>query len=190
ADPRRGPAQGSDPQRPLALADARSGCGGYGWARRAGAALPQPARLCALNALPGLRPSLRMSELLLLAGRAPIPAFAGLPPLRPCGAHPARLCRMRQCRFAGALRSGRRAHCRRGRGPISRQALHRAVQRLSRRNGAAADRVGRDCRGRVRHRHRHPTRGKGAQFPAHDPSGRARRRYRPHLGRSASPTIR
>ena len=51
--------------------------------RRAGAAVPQPARLCAADALPGLRPSLPVPGLLGLAGRAPLSRPARLPPLRP-----------------------------------------------------------------------------------------------------------
>src|SRR4029079_184570 len=87
ADPVGGPAQGADPQGALALADSRLRCGADGRTRRAGAALPQPARLCPAHTLPGLRPSLRMPELLLLAGGAPLPPLPGLPSLRPCGAH-------------------------------------------------------------------------------------------------------
>ena len=65
------------------------------------------------------------------------------------------------------------------------QAHPRPVERLSRRHRAAAGGACGDRRGRVRHRHRHPARRQGAQFPAHDPRRRARCRYRPHLRRSA-----
>ena len=52
-------------------------------ARRAVAAVPQPPRLCAADALPRLRPSLPVPGLFELAGRAPLPRPARLPPLRP-----------------------------------------------------------------------------------------------------------
>ena len=52
--------------------------------RRTGAPLPQPARLCAPHSLPRLRTSVRMPELRLVAGRAPLPRRACLPSLRPC----------------------------------------------------------------------------------------------------------
>ena len=51
--------------------------------RRPGPAFPQPARLCAADAVPRLRPSDRMPELLGVAGRAPLQAAAALPSLRP-----------------------------------------------------------------------------------------------------------
>ena len=70
--------------RPLAVAEGDRGRRGGARARRAGAALPQPARLCAADPVPRLRPSLRMPELLGVAGRAPVPGSARLPPLRPC----------------------------------------------------------------------------------------------------------
>ena len=54
-------------------------------AEGAGAALPQPPRLRAADALPHLRPPLPVPELLDLAGRAPLPRRAALPPLRPLG---------------------------------------------------------------------------------------------------------
>ena len=75
----RGPAA-----RALAVAEGDRGRRGGARARRAGAALPQPARLCAPHALPRLRASVRMPQLLRVAGRAPLPRRARLPPLRPC----------------------------------------------------------------------------------------------------------
>ena len=51
-------------------------------ARRAGAVLSQPPRLCAADALPRLRLSLRLPELRRLAGRSPLPQAARLPSLR------------------------------------------------------------------------------------------------------------
>ena len=51
-------------------------------ARRAGAAVPQPPRLCAAHALPAMRLPSRLPELRRLAGRPPLPAPSRLPPLR------------------------------------------------------------------------------------------------------------
>ena len=51
---------------------------------RAGAAVPQSPRLCAAHALPRLRLPPAMPELRCLAGRAPLPPPARLPPLRLC----------------------------------------------------------------------------------------------------------
>jgi primosomal protein N' (replication factor Y) len=90
--------------------------------RRAGLAVPQPARLCAADAVPGLRPPLPVPELHGLAGGASLPTGAGLPPLRPCRAPAGDLPRMRRARRADALRSGRRAARRRGGGAVSRGA--------------------------------------------------------------------
>ena len=50
--------------------------------RRAGAAVPQPARLCAADAVPGLRASIPVPGLLGLAGRAPLSRRPDVPPLR------------------------------------------------------------------------------------------------------------
>ena len=51
-------------------------------ARRAGAAVPQPPRLCAADAVQRLRPPHGLPELRRLAGRSPLQAAARLPPLR------------------------------------------------------------------------------------------------------------
>ena len=51
-------------------------------ARRAGAVLSQPPRLCAADAVPRLRLPLRLPELRRLAGRSPLPQAARLPSLR------------------------------------------------------------------------------------------------------------
>ena len=87
-------------------------------ARRAVAALPQPARLCAADALPRLRPPLPVPGLFELAGRAPLSRPARLPPLRPSRKAPRRLPGMRHVRPSRRLRPGRRAHRRRGRRPF------------------------------------------------------------------------
>ena len=68
--------------RPLHRAAARRGGEDRARARRAGAAVPQPPRLCAAHALPRLRLPPRLPELRRLAGRSPLQAAAGLPPLR------------------------------------------------------------------------------------------------------------
>ncbi len=87
--------------------------------RRAVAAVPQPARLCAADALPGLRPSLPMPGLLGLAGRAPLSRPARLPSLRASRKAAGGLPGMRHARPSGRLRPGRRAHRRGGRRRIS-----------------------------------------------------------------------
>ena len=68
--------------RTLHRAAARRGGEDRARARRAGAAVPQPPRLCAADALPRLRLPLRLPELRCLAGRSPLPAPARLPSLR------------------------------------------------------------------------------------------------------------
>ena len=100
ADPaRRGGAAGGGGRRyarhaagagafPGAAAD-RGGARHAG-ARRAGDAVPQPPRLCAADAVPALRPSHAVPELHRLAGGAPRPPRAAMPPLRPRRADPAR----------------------------------------------------------------------------------------------------
>ena len=98
-----------------------------GGARRAGAAVPQPARLCAADAVPRLRPSLPVPELLGLAGGAPLPPRAGLPPLRPYRAHARGLPGMRHASTARRLRARRRADRRGGGRALSRRAHARAL---------------------------------------------------------------
>jgi primosomal protein N' (replication factor Y) len=66
-------------------------------AQGAVALVSQPARLCAADAVPGLRPPVRVSGLLELAGRAPVPRPAAVPPLRPQRAVP------QACPECGAL---------------------------------------------------------------------------------------
>ena len=135
-------------------------------ARRAVAAVPQPARLCAADALPRLRPPLPVPGLLELAGRASLSRPARLPPLRPSREPPRGLSGMRHARPSGRLRPGRRAHRRRGRRAFSRRAHHRAVLRHAGRRQAAAARARGDRQGRGRHRHRHAARRQGAStFP-------------------------
>ena len=90
--------------------------------RRAGAAVPQPPRLCAADALPRLRPSVPVPGLLGVAGRAPLPRRADVPPLRARAAHAEDLRRMRRGRFADRHRSRHRAGRRGGGGAVSRRA--------------------------------------------------------------------
>ena len=88
-------------------------------AQRTVAAVPQPARLCAADAVPGLRPPLPVPGLFELAGRAPLSRPARLPPLRPQREAAGGLPGMRHARPSGRLRAGRRAHRRGGRADIS-----------------------------------------------------------------------
>ncbi len=68
-----------------ALLGARAGrCAGRdACGARAGDAVPQPARLCAADAVPRLRPSHELPELHGVAGRAPLHRHAAMPSLRP-----------------------------------------------------------------------------------------------------------
>ena len=70
--------------RPVARAARGRRCRGGEEPRRAGDAVPQSARIRAPHAMPSLRASVRMSQLLGLAGRASFPGGARLPSLRPC----------------------------------------------------------------------------------------------------------
>ena len=81
---RRSQARGAA-ARPLAVAERGRGRGGSEKPGRAGAAVPQSARLCAAHIMPRLRTSLSMPELRGVAGRASLPIAARLPPLRACG---------------------------------------------------------------------------------------------------------
>ena len=102
----------------------------------AGAPVSQPARLCAADALPHLRPPLPMPELLDLAGRASLPRRAPLPPLRPHRAAAGRLPALRLDRQPGADRAGRRAPRRGGCRAVSRGAHDRDVERPHRRRSS------------------------------------------------------
>ena len=77
--------------------------------RRAGAALPQPAGLCAAHALPRLRPPLPLPQLQRLAGRAPFRGHPRLPPLRPPADAAQGLPGVRGGGKLRGLRTGRRA---------------------------------------------------------------------------------
>ena len=124
--------------RPLARAAPRRRDRGGPGERRAVAAVPQPARLRAAHALPRLRPSLPMPELRRLAGRAPLPQGADLPPLRPRRTAPRGLPAMPGGRQPHRLRPRRRAPRRGGRGVVPRGAHAGAVVGFSRRRRAPA----------------------------------------------------
>ena len=156
---------------------------------RAGAALPQPPRLRAADAVPRLRPPLPVPELLGLAGRAPLPPRARLPPLRPCRA-PARACPA--CGAADALarlRPGRRAHRRGGRRALfPERARAGAVVRLSRAApsgcGASSTAV---AAGEVDIVIGTQLVAKGHNFPQPDAGRRGRRRSRPRVAAIRAP---
>ena len=91
--------------RPLAVAAGGRGDEADAGGRRADAAVPQSPRLCADHALPRLRQGHRMPAMLGLAGRAPLPPPAGLPPLRLHRAAGACLQELRRGRQLGRLRA-------------------------------------------------------------------------------------
>ena len=94
--------------------------GGAG-ARRTIAAVPQPARLCAADAVPHLRPSLPMSQLRGLARRASLSPRADLPSLRPCRKAPRHLPDLPGGRQPDGLRARRRTARGRSAGSVSRR---------------------------------------------------------------------
>jgi hypothetical protein len=155
-------------------------------ARRAGAALPQPARLCAADAVPRPAATASSARTARPGSSSTASALPRLPPLRPYRAKP-EACPPAARRFAGRLRAGRRAHRGGGRRAFSRgQAHHHPVERHARRHGAAApgtrgDRKGGASSTSSSARSSSP---RGTTFPD-DAGRRARRRYRPRLRRSA-----
>ena len=101
-------------------------------ARRAAvAAVPQPPRLCAVDAVPHLRPSHRLPAVHGLAGRAPLPAPAQLPPLRLLAAAAGEVRQLRRGRRARRLRAGRGARRRGGRRRSSPTRASRSSPRTS-----------------------------------------------------------
>ncbi len=74
-------------------------------ARRAGAAVPQPARLCAADAVPGLRPPLPVPATARPGWSSTASAAARLPPLRPQRDAAGGLPAMRHARPPGRLRA-------------------------------------------------------------------------------------
>ena len=87
--------------------------------RGAVAAVPQPARLCAADLVPGLRASVPVPELFGLAGRSPVSPRAGLPPLRPCRAPAEPVPGMPRRGDALGLRAGRGTARRGGRDALA-----------------------------------------------------------------------
>ena len=154
--------------------------------RRAGAAVPQPPRLCAADAVPRLRPPLPMPELHRLAGRAPLYRAAAMPSLRLCrrrcrrsarnASRPARWCRAGRgssaCSEEVAARFPDGAHRADGQRPAARPARRRRARRG-------------DDRAPLRCADRHPDRRQGPSFPDADPGRRGRRRSRARRRRSA-----
>ena len=130
-------------------------------ARRAGAAVSEPPRLCAGHRLPELRLQIRMPQLLRLAGRAPLPPPARMPPLRHLRADPRDLPELRGRTFARAVRAGHRAHRRGGCRPLSRCAPRASVERPHPGRERSPRNLARDRGPRGGHRHRHPARGQG-----------------------------
>ena len=108
-----------------------------------------------------LRAPLPVPELLLLAGRAPLPPPARLPPLRPRRAAAGGMPGLRGDARADPLRPRHRAARRRGRRALPRCAHAGAVVRLPRRRRRAARRVRRGGGGALRHRRGHAARRQG-----------------------------
>ena len=149
-------------------------------ARRAGAAVPQPPRLCAADALPRLRPPVPVPTTApawlvehRFRGRwsATIAAITSRSPTAcpACGA----------VEQPGRLRAGRRAHRRGGGARCSRGAHAVLSSDLARRRERLEARDRGDRRGRGRHRHRHPARRQGPQLSDADAGRGGRRRSRP-----------
>ncbi len=147
-------------------------------AARAGAAVPQSPRLCAADAVPGLRASLRLHHLRCMAGGPPLSPAPGLPSLRLLDAAPARLSALRGGGIAGRGRSRRRAPAGRGGGAVSGRAHHGAVERPDHLDRDHAQRAQRDRGGPRRYHHRHPAGGEGPQFSAAQSGRRGRCRSR------------
>ena len=116
-------------QGQVAVAGARRGRRPRRWQRPADAAVPQPARLRAADAVPLLRPPHRLPAVHRVAGRAPLPPPAALPPLRLLAAAAGEVPQVRRAGLARCLRSGRRAHRRGGGRALSRRARRAAVVR-------------------------------------------------------------
>ncbi len=98
-------------------------------AARTGAVVPQSPRLRAADAMPRLRPSLRLHDLRRLAGRSPVSSAPGLSPLRLLDAASACMPELRGRRIAGRGRPRRRAAAGGGGVAVSGRAHHGAVER-------------------------------------------------------------
>ena len=110
----------------------------------------------------GLRASLRLHHLRRLAGRSPVPAAAGLPPLRLLDAAAEYLPALRGRGIAGRGRPRRRAPAGGSRAIVSGSPHHGAVERPDHLDRDHAQRTERN-RGRPgRHHHRDATGGEGS----------------------------
>ena len=157
------------------------------------AAVPQPPRLCAADALPLLRPPLRVPAVHGLAGRAPLPQPPQLPPLRLLAAAARRSApSAANADSARRLRARRRAHRRGGGRALSRGARWRCSPPTSSPALTEMREIIKTHRGRRgRHHHRHADRGQGPPLPA--ARDRRRRRWRPrarHRPTRARPSAR
>ena len=115
--------------RPLHLAAARRADPDRDRAARAGAAVPQSPRLCAADAVPRVRASLRLHHLRCVAGRSPLSPAAGLSSLRLLDAAPASLPALRGGGIAGRGRPRRRTPAGGSGRAVSGRAHHGAVER-------------------------------------------------------------
>ena len=172
--------------RALHRAAARRGGEDRAGARRAGAAVPQPPRLCAAHAVQRLRPSPGLPELRRLAGRSPLQAAAGLPPLRLLDAAAGEVPEMRRPSTASSPVGP-------GVERLEQEAAElfpdKRILVLSSDLVESMERLRQElddvARGPLRHRDRHAARRQGPSFPQAQ-SGRHRRcRSRPGERRSA-----
>ena len=97
----------------------------------AGAAVPQPPRLRAADAVPLLRPPHRMPAVHGVAGRAPLPRQAALPPLRLLAADAGEVPQVRRAGLARRLRAGRGARRRGGGGALPARRASRCCRPTS-----------------------------------------------------------
>src|SRR5205823_3075968 len=187
APPRRGEPTENRPRRyaqpalgagPVFVAAARRGGRRDARGGRAGAAVSEPARLCALNLVPRLRPPLSMPELHGLARRAPLYSATDLPSLRLFGAGAGAVPGMPRDWRAGTVRTGGRAVAGRGRRTLPGSA-HGADGQRSADGAARGGGTGRrDGRASLRCLDRDPDRREGPPFSDADPGRRGRRRSR------------
>ena len=138
----------TQPARCGAGADGRGG---------AGAAVPQPAGLCAGDDLPGLRPPDRLRSLRRADGRAPVSEATDVPSMRRDQADARGLPLLRGGGAAGPGRPRNRAAGRGDGGAVPRGADRGAEFGPVCQRAGAEGKDRRDRRGRRRHHHRHPS---------------------------------
>ncbi len=143
-------------------------CGG-----RTGAAVSQPAGLCAAHLVPGLRAPDGMSQLRGVAGGAPVPAAIDVPSLRAHGAGAAGVSALRGGGQAGAGGARRRAAGGRGGQAFPRGADDHPVERSRTRHHAARSAARCGTRG-VQSGDWHAAGGQGASFSASHTGGGGR----------------